>query len=673
MNHGYPPALARAQLDALAPLATRFSEAAADLDYFELVYSVRLRAPRTGLAASRRLLERAERLQLEESAVDARQLRAGLFALVGRWRELAAELEALRQDDERRLPCARARVLANLGWYGLLGHRQDPAQFPDSPRGPLLEAAAYYRSACPLAARVANVELNLGWEALFRGDLGEAHRRLDAATTSWPQPDFRTSLEQHHLAAELHLAEGELAAAVEAFSGVSIRAKAAGLPTIGWRASMALGEAWAGRGDRARAIEAYTAAADQLDALAEQVPFGEGRDTLLFDRAEGAERLVGTLSAAGDGLGAIEAIRRARRGALRWAQVETDLLHQRLDPERQADRARLQAARAALAESIAASWALPADALAEERRAASARSEEALSALNALLRPAPAGLPPLAPPEPDTGALFVHPLGSGMVAWLWTPAGRFTATASSATPGALAALSPHLGGLRRLTVYATPGLEALDWSAWPVGGRPLYTQTTVVYPADAPGRRVGPPDPGRRAIVLADPAGGLPGAQTEGREVARVLAGQGFQGRGSGRRGNPRTGREAAQSGRRPAPLWRSRGAGRGWTGIDGGIPPVRRDPLLGGGRAGAASGPPARGPGRLRPGPAGQQGGGARPRDGPGPAPERGPAGGGGGAAGPGRRRRPVGADLLPTARTGRRPGRGGPADPAGPRPGPP
>ncbi len=183
--HNGSAALAREQLDALAPLAEAFAEAATLLDYFE----AKLHAPRPALAALQRLIVRAERLDYAEVVLDAHQMRASLLRLLGRWAELAETLGLMRRALERDWSaCKEAQVHSNLGWYGLIGHRQAPAFFPDAPDEALSRARDLYSERCPRPRSLANVELNLGWAALFAGRFEAAKRALAASSGRVPEP-----------------------------------------------------------------------------------------------------------------------------------------------------------------------------------------------------------------------------------------------------------------------------------------------------------------------------------------------------------------------------------------------------------------------------------------------------------------------------------------------------
>ncbi|MEQ8976510.1 MAG: CHAT domain-containing protein [Deltaproteobacteria bacterium] len=536
---GFPPGRARRELDALAPLAQRHAEAAADLAYSQAYYASKMRAPRPGLAAVRELLARAERLGLDESELDGRQMRVALLVLAGRWAEVAEELSRVRATlSTPWSACKRGELLANLGWYQLLGYRASPEHFPEPPQPILQQAVVALKKDCPRPTLLATAEVNLGWAALFAGQLDEVRVRLGAAEAADPTPSPRARLDRQHLEAELLLAAEQHRGALDAFVALEARAAQVGLPFIGWRAAVGRGMALEGLSDLPGAIRAYQDAEHRLAALAERVPLGEGRDGLLFERGESAERLVDALTRADRGVEAIEAIRRARRGVLSWSRGERALLLQPVDEERDATQARLRAARAALVDAVAESWALPADALARDRAALDAKAAEARAALDAFwsnrrdvvgataLGAAPTPLPT---PRPGDASLFVHPVGQGMVAWLWTSTGLWSATSTQATPAQLRPLAPRLAGITRLEVYASPVLESLDWAGWRVDEAPLFRRTEVVFPLDL-GRvePVAAPEARPRALVVADPAGALPRAQDEGRAVARVLKRRGF-------------------------------------------------------------------------------------------------------------------------------------------------
>ena len=527
-EYGYAPSLVRAQLDALRPLAGRHAEAAVDLDYSEAAFAAVMRTPGASLSVTARLLARAERLGLDDVALDAHQMRATALVLAGRWFDLLVALRPLREAVlmGALTGCKRAEVVTNLSWYRMSGHRQAPHLYPKLPVATLKAAATAWRKDCPRPLSVANAEVNLGWAAVFSDAFGEAQAHLEAARAVAKDLDLRSRLEHAQLQASIDLGRGNFERALRAFERLGRRAKQVELLTGQWHAAVGRGEALEGLGRLDEAIAAYRESERLRAALAERIPLGEGRDSLLFERRRGAERLIAALTKAGRGVEAIEAIRWASKGTLRWAELHARLLRSEFDAERGARQLRLREARSDLMEAVAAAWDLPEDAVSAERNAVMTRAARARMTFNRLMGQAPEARPLRAEaPGKNQAFVYAHPVDDGMIAWAHTSAGLFSTTATTAALARLQALAPALLTVREVFVYAHPTLAALDWGGWPLGGRPLFHRASVVQRADLP-----PVDAVAKSsatLVTADPSGNLPSASAEGRYVADWLRGRG--------------------------------------------------------------------------------------------------------------------------------------------------
>ncbi|MCK6549828.1 hypothetical protein L6R52_28585, partial [Myxococcota bacterium] len=224
-----------AQLRALEPLARAWADAAADLDYARAAAALVFRDPRTLVPHARALITRAERLGLEESALDARQMMVAAMSFVGRWPEVARELDALRAALDRPWPsCKRAELWSNIGWHVLLGKNEAPALFAERPDDALRRAAELYARECTRPTLHANAELNLGWAALFAGELDAASTHLARATEVLPSPDLEGALNRAHLDAMVLLARGRSQEARAAFARLGTTALAAGALAAEW-------------------------------------------------------------------------------------------------------------------------------------------------------------------------------------------------------------------------------------------------------------------------------------------------------------------------------------------------------------------------------------------------------------------------------------------------------
>lgn len=525
INHRYPVALARAELDALAPLAATVPEVDADLAYFETLLATEYKNPRDGIIHARKLLALAEKLDLTDAHWDGLQMLTGLLAFVGRWDEVHETLQKLSQEVPKSWSdCQKADLDSNLGWYGLLGYRQAPAIFPELPRAPLTRAAATYRAACPRPLAQLNAELNLAWLELFAGDLSAAQTHLDTAQHLAAQPDTRARLHLVHLSAALALAQNKLKPAEDAFRKLILLATSAQALATLWQGQVGLGQALEAQNKPTEAILAYAAGEATLTRLAAQVPLGEGKDGLLFERSLGADRWVALLALLGRWQEAAQVIRQHRLGTLAWAQALIALRQKSPDAQQKERVYQLSQARAALDETAQKSWTLPQSAQEAAREALRQKEREAREALDKLfLEPPQLSRIPLPAPEAKEAQLFVHAVEARTL--LIVRRGDVWTGAELSSQQAVLWLKEHLSGVRRVHFYLDPRREGWDWQTLPMDNKPWGSQAELIFHAD-----LGPPPrapANEQILILGDPAGALPRARAEAQKLANKFQGQG--------------------------------------------------------------------------------------------------------------------------------------------------
>lgn len=514
LNHRYPEATARAQLEALAPLAAEYAEAAADVDYTGAVLASEYNDVRSALLHARRLMERAERLARDD-LLDAREILTNVLVFAGRWAEVSAELGSLRAAITDDLPsCKAAELWSNIGWYRLLGRRQAPKLFPEPPIEALERAADLYRRTCDRPLLLANAEINLAWAALFDSDGPRAKAAWSRARAAVSTPDLRTMIHLLHLEAELLLAEKQPKVALETFDRLRVLAHTAGATEIVWRAHLGRGRALSAAGATDQAISAYRESEHLLQELAARVPLGEGRDALLFDRGEGARRLVETLITAGRLEDAVRAIRESRLAAIAWARGWA--LERTQDADTRARMQKLRETRASLDEAAREEWTHPADEAAERRLARENKIREAHGALDLVLStgrlPTQQPLPTAELPAEEV-AVYVHPAETRIVALVRS--GSELSVDRVAVTGNLPVLetrSAILEAAPRVHFYVHPSLESLDW--------PKMTRGEAIFHADLHLPRAAD---SQDVLIAADPARALPRARQEAKELAERL------------------------------------------------------------------------------------------------------------------------------------------------------
>ncbi len=555
-----------AQERALEALGAHDAQAALDLEYVRLQRAFHERDVRAGLTHARQLALRAERLGQSEAQLDGRQLLASLLVYSGRWGDAQVELAAMRAAlDGLEAPCKRAELSANLGWYGLLGHRQAPELFPALPLADLDRAVELYSRACDRPLSRANAQINRAWAALAAGDRTLAREQATAARTRLTELAPRSRLHLMHLDAELELAEGRPAAALGRFDALEAEARARGQLDLRWQAQLGRGRALEATGALPRALQAYRESEALLVSLAERVPLGEGRDGLLFERGAGAQRGVAVALALDDLGAAVALMRQARLGTLAW----TRQLARPVDPARV--RA-VQEVREAIDAGAVADWTRPADEAEAARRERESHRQRTVEALDRLFGPAEVvGARPLVLPD-DEAALLAHPLDQGMVV-IVQRGGRLHAERVAARDRlpVLVETVPMLRAIRRLHLLVHPQLEQLDWGALVVDGEPLHARTAAVFRGDLRGPPSAAPAGPRRALVLADPARALPLARADAAQVQSRLVEDGWSVTLTGESDRARLVRALAA----PLELFHYSGHGvqAGRDGLDSGIP----------------------------------------------------------------------------------------------------
>ncbi|MCB9727280.1 MAG: CHAT domain-containing protein [Deltaproteobacteria bacterium] len=520
-------------LAALAPAAGAFDEAKAYAPYYEAILLHRAGDPRGALRNLEEAERAARRLGMEAVARDSRQTTALVLQELGRFEEAGRILEGLAGEaSASEDPCQRATLLTNLGWTRLLlgeaGRQSEPLPV-------LEEALAIWRSSCAAPAELGNALVNLSLAELQRGDIARARERLREAVAAGAADTAVVEAWRLDLEGRLALATGEEPGALDAFEALDRLAREASVPDAALRAALGRGDALAALGRPDEALAAWDAAEGLLDQAVRAVPLGEGQGAFLASATRGPRAHVDLLMSLGRVDEALAVARRSRTRELTMLRQLRALAA--LGPEA---RARWEAAvaawragRRALDAAAEDDWKLAADGRAA---AALARADEE----RALRRALDDALAMAAPePAPQLTAL----VGSGELALVTHPGRRgtwvFAVTEAGARavhlgalpsePGALAAalLEPFRAELqvaRRLRVLAFGPLREVDFQSLPWEGGPLAARLPVVYAVDLPPLAGSAPNRSSAALVVADPARNLAGAQAEVGAVRALLA-----------------------------------------------------------------------------------------------------------------------------------------------------
>jgi hypothetical protein len=548
---------ARRFLAAAAPLIEAYPESRARLPYFRGVIEEQALDGRQALRDYREAALWARRLGMDgvERMVDRR--RAALLLIVGRTDEAIALLEAQRADPAARTSdCEYENLSMNLGDSEVQRFSADGAPRPTEAdrrriEARLEDARALAVGTCPQPLDVAMIWTSEAWLALAAGDLDEADRRVAAAMAAVEAaPDAATRrrwalwfFDWEDLRGRIALARGDAATAAEGFARLERLAVALSAPQArGWAA---IGRARAAEllGDDAATEAAWRDAEAWLDRASLAIPVGDGRADYVGYHDIGSLRYVAWLLRRGRAPEALAVARHARTRlltGLEWADRVAALApdaRQRWESviERYR-RGRLQLEGQAVAE-----WGLAADEVDrvrdEERRVRADLDrtfDEALATLAAAAAP-PA---PTAARPPDELSLHYFPLPDGAWAGFAQRGAALRAQVlgpidPAAPPDALATallapFAPEIDAARAIRVVPYGALQAVDFHALPWRGDVLLASHPVVYGVD-----VSPVEPAlpeeRRALVVADPRGDLPGARAEGAAVAGALATAGWR------------------------------------------------------------------------------------------------------------------------------------------------
>lgn len=548
---------ARRALEPLHALGTP-ADGHAMRPYYEGLLAHETGDVRSALSSFREAAEAADRLKLGTQKLDALVLVTGLLQSIGR----DAEARALLDDLQAAIPedlglCKRAELLHNLGWLALAtrdaagaGRGRDPDPVPL-----LEEACSLFQASCRNPSQLGNALTTLAHAKLVAGDPDAAVRRLDEARRALEAPDPRLAIHWASVDAEVALARGEAAEALDLFERVSRLGASAFAPAAEWRGAVGRGQALEKMGRLDEARLAYEAAEKHRDERRRAIPFGEGRSSFLGSHDLGARLLVDLLVRQGRPADAARAARKSR--ALSISSVEWV---GRIAALSARDRARWDEAlmlykreREALDAQASSDWKLSAAELTRAtsmRQAERGRIGEALDRAREILGRAGAGDGDLAPPRGDELFLVYHPIREG---WMGL---AVSATKTVAHP--IRAIDPEsvrrafgnderarvlraqlaevlvapfeaeIQRVDRLRVLAHGALDPVDFHALPHKGAPLSAALPVVYGADvtarAPNLR-----PARLALVVADPHRDLPAARREARRVASTLEKRGWK------------------------------------------------------------------------------------------------------------------------------------------------
>lgn len=493
---------------------------------------------RTALAEMQNVVEIARRVKEEEVQWQAEETLGLLLLGVGRSRDSVEIFERLSRMSQAQKPCNRAPLLTNQAWSVLLA-REAGESFEDPT--PLFESALEMYEPCKSfkPGKRINLLINLALAHWQEGRLEQAKDRLDQARKLEAHATLFHRLWWLDLEARIALREDLPAEALSRFQSLEELALETTSPEGRLQAAFGQAQSQEALGDRNAALEDLEKAEALLDEQSLQIPLHEGRETFMATRQAMVSLHLDLLLKEGRKPDALSVARHARSRMLR--QLERSDRLASLTPDQRTRWDLLvktyQQKRAAREERIRNKWKLAVDQLPREEaeeRAEAAELHRLLDRLFLLLRdpeePPGAALPP---PQPGELLLTYYPLPSGWAGFATD--GKTVSVHRFDLPPAvlsnprelsrrlLLPFRAEIERAERIRVLPTGTLQGVDFHALPFAGDVLLAKRPVVYGLDLPVPPGSPRPAGRKALVVADPSGDLPGTLAEVQAVERSL------------------------------------------------------------------------------------------------------------------------------------------------------
>lgn len=437
-------------------------------------------------------------------------------------------------------PCARGSVLRTIGWVSL-GLRQrgrphdDPAAFLERALEIFGEGGS-----CPRPAKLGGARLSLALLALDDGRLEDAAARLEQIERHRITLDERLHVDDLEMRLLLAGPQQRPEPRRAAYRRLQQSAEAVDTAEARWRLHTRRGRMLELEGDDAGAIEAYRAAELELDVLVRLQAAGIGRGERAARYHESTERLVSRLVARGDVAAAWCLVRedQARRRTATVAPTELDG-RRRTETEEAVRRYRRE--KLVAEELEAKAQALPRDEaqpVLDAAVEAHGRARELAHALaKALGRLAPhPRCTELSSPAAGELLLGLYPREHDWLVFASdarettahaVPPPRLDGSREALATALLSPLAPRLDAARRVRVLAHGPAQSIDVHRLPWRGEPVGARVPVSYGVEL-AMRPGAPDPGRRALLVADPTHTLEGAEAEVELVSAALATAGW-------------------------------------------------------------------------------------------------------------------------------------------------
>ncbi|HWN41627.1 MAG TPA: CHAT domain-containing protein [Thermoanaerobaculia bacterium] len=493
---------------------------------------------RLALAEIQKTVEIAGRVKLDDKKRLAEEQMALVLRGVGRSRAAAHIFERLRRTLDPKNTCAMGRFLNNQAWSTLLA--REAGERLEDPT-PLLEKALVAYETCKKVSleRKVNVLINLVLAHLQEGRLSQAKDLLTQVHQLEPRASLPHTLWRLDLEARIELRDVRSSQALHLFKELEDLAQETRSPDGRVRAAFGQAQSHQALGEPEAALATLRRIEAQLDEQSLQIPVNQGRETFVATRQAAVGLHIEILLDQGQNAQAFAVARHARSRMLR--QLERSDRLASLSPDRRAQWDRLlaeyQEKRTALEERAKEDWRLPGDQLSHEWGARKAEAEAAQKLLDKAFQVlGHAGEQPedgLTPPRPGELILAYHPLAHGWVGFAahgkTIDVHRFElppevlSRPEELAQRLLLPFRPSIEKARKIRFLPSGPLQEVDFHELPFNGDILLASAPVVYGLDLPVAAGSARAPGRRALLVADPRGDLPGALNEGRTVLKFL------------------------------------------------------------------------------------------------------------------------------------------------------
>jgi CHAT domain len=521
------PEIAAGLLQLVEDAAQRYPKGRGDLAAYRGLHQWYQGATQDAAESLRDAARHAVRLEDEALAVDSIPMYAETLGQLGYFEDARGRAREGLRIVRKRDACQQGSALRTVGWVNLqLRQRGRPADDP----APFLDEALQLfgpDGECLEPSKLGGARLSLALLAVGEGRLDDAAGQLSRIDRRRITLDERVQVDDIEVRLSLARA-GDATLRWAAYRRLQRSVDAVGTADARWRLHTRRGRLLERDADASGAADAYRTAEVELDAIVRLQAVGIGRGELADRYRESTAALVSLLVARGDVDDAWCIVRQdqARRRTAAVAPALALDAKQRAEIEETSRQYRREKREAEALEAVA--HGLPRDEAEDAFYAATQSRARARELANALaktlgqLAPHPR-CSELSPPAAGELLLGLYPRERD---WLVFASHEAVTTVHTVpTPSLdqglevlasalLEPVGPWLDATRRIRVLAHREAQRIDVHRLPWHGEPLGARMPVSYGVELP-VRAQPHEPGRRALLVADPTDTLASAKDE--------------------------------------------------------------------------------------------------------------------------------------------------------------